>query len=217
LSTVHRGNVFEQKCQALLEKHLSMSLRRVGGKEDGGIDLIGWWWLPHNLLDQNTSSTDRKRIRIVAQCKAEKKKPGPKYVRELEGVVFRYMANDTESASFANPDAASGGPVEHSGVVGVFLSESPYTKSTLLRAMSSSVPLLLIHIPPLLSLGSDVTEPGSMIWNQALGGTGGLLRGKMDPRWSWKIPDSPESNPVGIPSLWFNGQKLSSWTPTSNS
>jgi hypothetical protein len=46
LSTVHRGTAFEYRALALLTKHMSMSLTRVGGSYDGGVDLIGWWWVP---------------------------------------------------------------------------------------------------------------------------------------------------------------------------
>ncbi|KAI0251901.1 hypothetical protein BJV78DRAFT_1207607 [Lactifluus subvellereus] len=46
LSTVHRGTAFEKRALALLTEHMSMSLTRVGGSYDGGVDLIGWWWLP---------------------------------------------------------------------------------------------------------------------------------------------------------------------------
>jgi hypothetical protein len=47
LSTVQRGTAFENRALDLLTEHMSMSLTRVGGSYDGGIDLIGWWWLPH--------------------------------------------------------------------------------------------------------------------------------------------------------------------------
>jgi len=46
LSTVHRGTAFEYRARAVLIEHMSMSLTRVGGKHDGGIDLTGWWWVP---------------------------------------------------------------------------------------------------------------------------------------------------------------------------
>jgi hypothetical protein len=46
LSTVQRGTAFEYRVLAQLTKHMSMSLTRVGGSNDGGIDLIGWWWVP---------------------------------------------------------------------------------------------------------------------------------------------------------------------------
>ena len=46
LSTVQRGTAFEYHALALLTKYMSMSLTRVGGSHDGGVDLIGWWWVP---------------------------------------------------------------------------------------------------------------------------------------------------------------------------
>src|ERR1700733_5325925 len=81
LSTTHRGTAFEERSLKILHDHMSMSLRRVGGKSDGGIDLLGWWWLPPT--DPSASEVMRRRIRVIAQCKAEKKKIGPKYVREM--------------------------------------------------------------------------------------------------------------------------------------
>jgi hypothetical protein len=52
LSTVHRGTAFEYRALTLLTTYMSMSLTRVGGSYDGGIDLIGWWWVP----DENPTS-----------------------------------------------------------------------------------------------------------------------------------------------------------------
>ena len=46
LSNVHRGTAFEKRSLELLQSTMSMSLTRVGGKSDGGVDLLGWWWLP---------------------------------------------------------------------------------------------------------------------------------------------------------------------------
>jgi hypothetical protein len=46
LSAVHRGTAFENRALSLLSEHMSMSLTRVGGSNDGGVDLIGWWWVP---------------------------------------------------------------------------------------------------------------------------------------------------------------------------
>ena len=84
LSNVHRGVQFETRALSLLEQHFSMSLKRVGGCGDGGIDMLGWWWIPKFTKEK------RRRIRVIVQCKAEKKKISPKYVRELEGVLLRY-------------------------------------------------------------------------------------------------------------------------------
>ena len=41
ISTVLKGANFEQRSVAILRDHLYMSLRRVGGRGDGGIDLQG--------------------------------------------------------------------------------------------------------------------------------------------------------------------------------
>ena len=42
MSTVHRGTAFEERSLAILHnlKTMTMSLKRVGGKEDGGIGLV---------------------------------------------------------------------------------------------------------------------------------------------------------------------------------
>ncbi|KAF9220747.1 hypothetical protein BS17DRAFT_738772, partial [Gyrodon lividus] len=117
LSNVHRGTAFEQRSLQVLQDHFSMSLRRVGGKSDGGIDLVGCA-LP------DPDGLPRRRLRVLAQCKAEKKKFGPNYVREMEG--------DSDAYSYFT--------------VALLLSESPFSQSTLLRAYKSTVPFLLIHV-----------------------------------------------------------------------
>ena len=130
MSTVHQGTAFEERSLAMLHKTMSMSLKRVGGREDGGIDLLGWWWLPatdnnnnsllndddHDIPPTTTSSSsssssssshpppppsssNRRRIRVIGQCKAEKKKLGPKFVRELEGVLFRFLTMSAPGGS----------------------------------------------------------------------------------------------------------------------
>lgn len=228
LSTVHRGTAFEELSLRLLHEHLSMSLRRVGGKNDGGIDLQGWWWLPSS----GSSSTSPTRIRILAQCKAEKRKYGPKYVREMEGVLHRYLNVDSDP------------------VVGLLISSSLFTKAALLRAHSSSAPLILLHIPLgendialLQNSYTDALSPnadsrnvdkglhavscnthssppedhtaslGSLIFNQALGSHAGILRGVLEPRWEY----NSSSTFGGRPGLWLNGRRLTSWIPEADS
>ncbi|GBE87560.1 hypothetical protein BKA93DRAFT_189869 [Sparassis latifolia] len=179
LSTVHQGVAFEKRSLRLLEENLSMSLRHVGGKSDGGIDLQGWWWLPEVALCLRSQSSiarheqaRRMRIRVLAQCKDEKKKLSPKYVRELEGVLFRYTARSSygelslslRSTAPVDARTAESGlsPLDDgqdwsaddaentsSPLVGLLISSSPFTKATLLRAHSSPVPLALLHIPSL--------------------------------------------------------------------
>ncbi|KAJ7039851.1 hypothetical protein C8F04DRAFT_281130 [Mycena alexandri] len=213
LSTTFRGTFFEERSMKILQDHLSMSLRRVGGKSDGGIDLMGWWWLPPTEFEsgdaRNVPAAKRRRLRVLAQCKAEKKKASPKYVREMEGVLHRYMSLLNSPPSSGDAPAASQYPL-----VALLVSESPFTKSTVLRAQSSPVPFFLLHIPPLPD--PDATEEcesdeetasmiGSAVWNPAL--VRGLLDGKMEARWE----RSPSG--VGRPGLWWGGKRLQSWTP----
>jgi len=59
-----------------------MSLSQVGGAGDGGVDLRGWWTIP-----KSPTSIEGRRLRVLGQCKAERKALGPRIVRELEGVM----------------------------------------------------------------------------------------------------------------------------------
>ncbi|KAH9924362.1 hypothetical protein B0H21DRAFT_781421 [Amylocystis lapponica] len=209
----HKGAAFEQRSLRLLEAHLSMSLRRVGGKDDGGVDLQGWWWLP------SPPAAHRMRLRVLAQCKDEKRKPSPKYVRELEGVLYRYLARTQTPLTHAD-SVDSVDPV-----VGLLVSSTPYTKATLLRAHSSPMPLVLIHIPPASGPDSDAPEPdsalesadadtlGTLVFNPALGSSTGLLRGQILPRWERAVDAFPGSGIRGRPGLWCGGQRVDSWTP----
>ncbi|KAG1803348.1 uncharacterized protein BJ212DRAFT_1571147 [Suillus subaureus] len=172
-----------------------MSLKRVGGKSDGGVDLLGWWWLPLSSDSQSTPITPpRRRIRVLAQCKAEKKKFSPNYVREMEGVWHMHAQDRSPSGSPT--------PVSELGTVALLLSESKFTTATLTRALGSSVPFLLMHLPPppLVSSDPDVEttlgEVGSAFWNPALGGAQGLLRGELDVRWERDLGGG------GRPGLW---------------
>jgi Protein of unknown function (DUF2034) len=56
-------------------KRLGISLRRVGGRSDHGIDLLGTWDLPVIPL----------HLKALVQCRARAVKPSPSEVRELEG------------------------------------------------------------------------------------------------------------------------------------
>ncbi|KII91181.1 hypothetical protein PLICRDRAFT_51358 [Plicaturopsis crispa FD-325 SS-3] len=231
LSTVHRGVAFEQKCLQLLQQRMSMSLRRVGGKSDGGIDLQGWWWLPplDRPSGEHGADTGRRRLRVLAQCKAEKKKMGPNYVREMEGVLYRHMS---PAPSFvASPDVAPssstlqftlerGEDAKGHGypIVALLISESRFTKSTLLRAQSSPVPFFLLYVPPAHGPdGGQETEAsieeelGAAFWNPALGGKHGLLGGEMEARWERRaIAKSVDAGRVG---LWWKGKRLDNWVP----
>jgi len=184
LSSVHIGAAFERRAMRLLQTNLSMSLSQVGGKSDGGIDLQGWWWLPFHP-NAFADPTHRRRVRVLAQCKAEKKKIGPKYIREMEGVLHRHF-NDP------NP------------MVALFISESHFTKDALLRTQSSTIPFSLLHLPP-----EHEDNIGSMVWNHALSSAGGPLQGKVEARWERSL----DRDRVGRPSLWVQNQRAPSWTP----
>jgi hypothetical protein len=76
-STVYVGTHYEYTVQASLER-LGMSLKRIGGRSDYGIDLVGTWSLP---------SVPRP-LKVLVQCKAFSGKGGqggPANIRELEG------------------------------------------------------------------------------------------------------------------------------------
>jgi len=78
-STVYVGVHYEYTVLQSLRRS-ALSLQRIGGRDDAGIDLVGTWHLPER---------ERERaIRVLVQCKALKSKLGPNLVRELEG-TFR--------------------------------------------------------------------------------------------------------------------------------
>lgn len=223
LSTVQRGTLFENHAIRLLE-NLSMSLDRVGGSGDGGVDLIGWWWLPTAsekkgkgrskesitpALVRDNTNMERKRIRIIAQCKAETKKLGPNYVRELEGVLHRLHAHSpTNEKGVSNPLFAA-----------LLVSQSPFTKATLLHANSSPLPLFLLHAPaPDLMPESNQQAGldfgfGSAVWNPALGKKKGLLGGEFDLRWDYDPNKSSDTQGSQYLSLWWKGRLVQKWTP----
>ncbi|KAI0360557.1 hypothetical protein OH77DRAFT_1418517 [Trametes cingulata] len=228
MTTVMKGLRFEQRSLRLLREHLSMSLRRVGGKGDGGIDLQGWWWLPAECVHQSVAvqevpgSTARARLRVVAQCKAEEKKIGPRYIREFEGTILRHSAH---LSARDHDQSASRGASTRDALIGLFLSTSPFTKASLLQAYSSPIPLALLHLPENSSSEdqADATStantsagrsptaaglPGTLLFNSALSGSTGLLRGLIEPRWEHSV-----TSPGGHPGIWSNGARIRSWTP----
>ncbi|TVY34146.1 Uncharacterized protein LSUB1_G006391, partial [Lachnellula subtilissima] len=73
-STTYVGTHYEYTVQTALSR-LGLSLKRIGGRSDYGIDLIGTWNLPSSL----------QPLQVLIQCKALASKAEPRVVRELEG------------------------------------------------------------------------------------------------------------------------------------
>ncbi|KAF9240473.1 hypothetical protein BU15DRAFT_87677 [Melanogaster broomeanus] len=253
VSNVHRGTAFEQRSLQVLQDHFSMSLRRVGGKSDGGIDLVGWWWLPHlkSGLENRASSSGtlpdpeglpRRRLRVLAQCKAEKRKFSPNYVREMEG-VWHIQSRSLSSFSSPSPSSTSSSPSSCSlspssyecedsdaySTVALLLSESPFSQSTLLRAYKSTVPFLLIQLPPTLvsshplpspiepsPISPSLSEIGAVCPNPTLTDlvTPLVICWERNPFSSGSGTEETTSI-VGRPGLWWHGRKLRSWAPDS--
>lgn len=101
-SKTYVGTHYEYTVASVL-KGYGFDMKRVGGRNDFGIDLLGTWSVP--------SST--ATLRIILQCKvsATKTEIGPRLVRELEG-------------AFVGAPPGWRGP----GVIGMLVAQKPATK-----------------------------------------------------------------------------------------
>lgn len=159
-----RGAAYELACQRALQRMFGAVLGHSGGANDGGVDLAGWWAIQ-----------GAGRLRVLVQCKAEAKKAGPAYVRELEGTVVR-AAWDRTVPGRAHDTAAM--------PVGVLASVSGFSRAALIHAQSSRAPLALIHLAGAGGPSEfDALRCHGIVWNDALGGANGLLRGRLAQRW----------------------------------
>jgi hypothetical protein len=73
-STTYVGTHYEYIVKSALEG-LGMSLKRIWGKSDYGIDILGTWCLP----------SAPQPLKVLIQCKALVRKIDPSQARELEG------------------------------------------------------------------------------------------------------------------------------------
>ncbi|KAF9551730.1 hypothetical protein CPC08DRAFT_715015 [Agrocybe pediades] len=97
-------------------------------------------------------------------------------------------------------------------MVALLISESPFTKSTLLRAHSSPIPFFFLHLPPveesaISASSSSLGTLGAAMCNPALCGSRGLLKGQMEVRWERPLMGQEGS---GRPALWWRGERLQS-------
>ena len=111
-STYYVGTLYEYTVATILARY-NMSLHRCGGGDDKGIDLRGSWSLPSG-----------DKLPVIAQCKAESRKLGPRHVRELEGASL----------------------MESSHTLAILATLLDYTKAAQRQVMSSSRPLALCVI-----------------------------------------------------------------------
>jgi hypothetical protein len=148
------GTAYELATLAFLSRPpLSLSgLLRVGGANDRGVDLRGWWDMPvvrddemRGTLGRKRDSLKRskKRWSVVVQCKAEAKKLGPGVVRELEGAV------GFEAPSLGGGDPACGRSRERlpAPTIAFLVSLSGFSEEAHRRAASSTHPISLVHLP----------------------------------------------------------------------
>ncbi|KAI5451592.1 hypothetical protein NCC49_001577 [Naganishia albida] len=191
LPTTILGNGYELHCLRLLQEQMHMSLTRIGGKGDGGVDLRGWWNMP-SPTESTPKTTDKRqrRIRVLAQCKAEKQRPGPKLIREMEGVARREhdLSRDDATIDFSKPGTSAS-----ESILALLCSRSGFSPNAVVEANRSRIPMLLLHIPfdyeaMLLTMRDPVvtavdhdlldTIPRTVhgaFWNAPLIGSRGLL------------------------------------------
>ncbi|GAA5912054.1 Rrg7p [Sporobolomyces salmoneus] len=139
VSTTQLGTAYELLALELLSAHpYYMELIRVGGANDKGIDLRGRW---ETSLTNLSSSERKNRSRsgsglfdVIVQCKAERSPLRPSVLREFEGVLQNQALSDfTSSRRPSTP------------TVGILVSLSGFTKSTIDRSVESRWPISLVH------------------------------------------------------------------------
>lgn len=145
VSTTSIGLAYELATLAFLSRPpLSFKLQRVGGKNDHGVDLRGFWNVPLRKIQQQPDDRNAAlgrgstRCSVIVQCKAETQALGPSVVRELEGTVA------FEDLSL-NP-ASAGKDKKARRTVGLLASQSGFSREALLRAQVSTFPLFLLEI-----------------------------------------------------------------------
>lgn len=154
LSTVFLGTLYERYALSQLPCILpgSLTLQRVGGAGDRGIDLQGWWHLPP------TRETGTKPpLRMLVQCKASastEKKLGPVILREIEGVIARQRRRSQDEVdTVARGDETSECPQlllgsDRQPLVAIICSSSGFSKQTNVQTLAlRAAHVILVHLP----------------------------------------------------------------------
>ncbi|KAK3324267.1 hypothetical protein B0T19DRAFT_443688 [Cercophora scortea] len=134
-STVYVGTHYEYTVSHSLASY-QFDLKRIGGRSDQGIDLLGTWTLP-----SSTPSTP-KRHKVFVQCKALASTPTSVLIRELEG-------------AFAGAPAGWRGE----GVIGLLATCGPATKGIREAMARSRWPMGFVCC-------SKEGEVRQMLWNR---------------------------------------------------
>jgi hypothetical protein len=231
-----------------------MSLRRVGGAGDGGVDLRGWWWIPADAAGEGSDTSGDtsgiegeigrvggkgeyagvRRVRVVGQCKAERKSLGPRALRELEGVMA-HLRGEHAPALLPPEDllmtlGSTKGKEREADLIAVLLSQSGFSRNAMTHAARSGTPLMLVHLPggqPVMRQPvsdaddleeSSEKEEGEMLvegawWNSALAGKEGVLGGRMELRreilvGSGRNQVTKEPEVKARVGVWFDGRRF---------
>ncbi|WFD21226.1 hypothetical protein MCAP1_003487 [Malassezia caprae] len=170
-SAVGRGAAYELACLRTLKSWMGMQLYRTGGAGDCGVDLRGWW---------SPEPVGAEAYRVLVQCKAEKRPVGPAIVRELEGTLLRagWVGQQTQAAET---------------LFAILASASGFSKQSLLHMRASPLPMLLLHLAADVAQAEvpDVLPCQGFVWNDALAGRHGLLRGDYEAIWHTRADQPP--------------------------
>ncbi|KAJ3182965.1 hypothetical protein HDU87_007387 [Geranomyces variabilis] len=141
-SPVARGTAFELLTLRMLRRH-GLSLRRVGGADDRGVDLRGQW---------DFCSTTRPMapsLPAIVQCKDyETARAGPALIRELEGTAARESPGTVAvfacSAGFSQA-AVAAAFASLTPIALVVVAETGISRMTLNRALTAAIPGLVVY------------------------------------------------------------------------
>lgn len=164
-STAVRGTLYEFTAKAYLSQFLEMdSLIRIGGANDGGIDIVGNWNLKNyvNLEDIREMKINKKsllyksieynnfmnnkvnrnhisleNINVYVQCKNYERKIGPQTVRELDGILNYHLSSKVKKFSS----------------ILFLVSPFPLTKQGLAQFEGSDFPMIHCKLTPMKLLG----------------------------------------------------------------
>ncbi|GAA5877923.1 hypothetical protein JCM1840_002948 [Sporobolomyces johnsonii] len=146
-ATTHLGTAYELLARTLFSSPpYNMSLIRVGGRQDAGVDLRGRW---SGKLSEGVSPGGRKPSwPIIVQCKAEKERVGPSIVRELEGTL-QAESFKVSSSSFSrriHSSRLSSATVRNVETLGFLVTLNGFTEDAIRRAWASDTPISLLHL-----------------------------------------------------------------------